>query len=149
MRRKIGRAPGISRDGSLVAWIGNRGMGRGVFVAPVSAPSNVTVVAGENGNTPVPCPAPSCTTNPDLGYDAAGVDIFLTFTDADRDARVGIALQATAGAGAVAGNGFVVTFAGQPSSASVENPILGGGTPLVFSDQAGLYGRSRSTSRTS
>jgi hypothetical protein len=136
---ELGRAPGISRDGSLVAWIGNRGMGRGVFVAPVSAPSNVTVVAGENGNTPVPCPAPGCTTNPDLGYDAAGLDIFLTFTDADRDGRVGIALQEPAGAGAVAGNSFVVTFAGQPSSASVENPVLGGGTPLVFSDQAGLW----------
>jgi len=43
------------------------------------------------------------------------------------------------GAGAVAGNTFVVTFAGQPSSASVENPVLGGGSPLVFSDQAGLW----------
>jgi hypothetical protein len=126
---ELGRAPGISADGSIVVWSGNRGNGLGVFAARVSSPSNVTRIAGENATI----------TNPDLGYDAAGMDIFLTFTAAQRDSRVGIALQETAGPGLTAGNSFVVTFQGTPSAGSIDNPTLAPGTPLFFSNQAGLW----------
>lgn len=123
-------------------------MGLGIFAIKVSdlpvmntadSMAKTIVVAGENGTVPIPCPAPSCTTSPELGYNASGMDIYLTMTAADRDSRVGIALQETAGPGLSAGNSFVVTFRGQPSSASIDNPKLPAGTPLFFSNQPGLW----------
>ncbi len=136
---EMGRSPGISSDGTVIVWAGNRGNGRGIFAASAASPGTVVRIAGENGNPPVVCPAGGCTTNPDLGYDAAGADLFLTFDDTQLDERVGVELQPLAGPGLQNGNSFVVVFLGTPNAASVDNPNIAGVQPLVFSAQPGMW----------
>src|SRR5262249_19283985 len=83
-------------------------------------------------------PVPGCDTHPDLGYDAAGTNIWLTFPT-QLDERLGVELQEPAGPGITIGNSFIVLFQGTPSSASVDNPAIPGTQPLIFSSQPGIF----------
>ncbi|MGH9891680.1 MAG: hypothetical protein ACREA0_06805, partial [bacterium] len=147
---ELGRSPAISKDGQIVVWAGNRGFGPGIFAMNTST-GEIIRVAGENiGPTPgvTPCTISlkrtvsnpnACDTNPDLGYDAAGTEIWLTFTQAQMDERLGVELQEPAGPGITNGNSFVVLFQGTPSAASVDNSAIPGAQPLIFSNQPGIF----------
>jgi hypothetical protein len=131
----LGRQPGISEDGDLVAFAGNRGNGPGIFLVrrltanTYSAPERI---AGEA--TP---PAPA---NPvaDLGFDDAGNRI--TFTSFDMDARVAVTRTPLGGTLPAGDNGdtAIVSFIGTPSAASRNNPTLTN-TPLLFTANRGLW----------
>lgn len=140
---ELGRSPGISQDGDIVVWAGDRGNGRGIFARDMST-GNIFRVAGENGGV-TPCtttmkrPVFACDTNPDLGYDSFGNELYLTFSATDIDARIGVALQEPAGSGLVAGNSFVVLYQGTPNAPSADNPAIAGTQPLLFSSQNGIF----------
>jgi hypothetical protein len=143
---ELGRSPAISKDGDIVVFAGNRGMGRGIFARDMNTGA-IYRVAGENiGATPctyllkrTALNPTACDTNPDLGYGAAGTEIWLTFTPAQMDERLSVELQEPAGPGVTIGNSFVVLFQATPSAASPDNPAIGGTQPLLFSNQPGIF----------
>jgi Ca2+-binding RTX toxin-like protein/subtilisin-like proprotein convertase family protein len=136
----LGAAPGISDDGSIVVFSGDRGNGPGVFalVNQGSGFGSIIRVAGESTidyypNDPNNVPDP----NNELGHDDAGNAIYLSQIDLQR--RLGVARMGLNGA-SFDNESFVVTFVGQPSAASVDNPAIpGNATPLLFSDKVGIW----------
>jgi hypothetical protein len=136
----LGAAPGISDDGSIVVFSGDRGSGPGVFavVNEGGGFGSIIRVAGEStvdynpyspNNTPVP--------NNELGYDDAGNGIYLSQIDLFR--RMGVERMRLNGA-SFDNESFVVTFVGMPSAASVDNPAIPGNTtPLLFSEKFGIW----------
>ncbi len=127
---RLGRMPGISDDGTVVAFAADRGNGRGIFLSFLGAGGIFefpTPIAGEN-------PGPSF--NTELGNDA-GSPRYLTFNDIELDSRVAV-IRTELGAPGFVDDSIVVCFLATPNAASRDNPALPG-TPLFFTDQPGLW----------
>ena len=78
----VGTSPGISDDGAVIAFAGDRGNGPGIFISLRNAGGGYDApirVAGENG---------AANAAADLGYDAAGNPI--RFGTIDLSSRVGV-----------------------------------------------------------
>jgi hypothetical protein len=137
---QLGTRPGISDDGTVVVWFGDRGNGPGIF-ASVGEPRGVRrtiVIAGDadiNGDSVVDqLDAPL----PELGYDASGMPIH--FSALGVNDRIGVAVYQNVAGNSNAiepGESFVVSFFGTPAQASRNNPITG--QPLLFTNRPGLW----------
>lgn len=134
----LGAAPGISSDGSVVVFTGDRGDGTGVFAAvdEGSGFGSAFRVAGEKTVDYNPYDSKPAIDNNELGYDASAKGIYLTLSSAQADTRVGVARQNPGGG--FDGESFVVTFLAEPSSASIDNPEVAG-VPLLFSVEEGIW----------
>lgn len=122
---RLGVAPGITPDGKVVAFAGNRGFGTGVFLS-IELPGGqrrIVRVAGEN----------DVVKKPELGHDETGSRLHLASVDVD--SRVGIAY--TPGRDGTANASVVVAFVGTPNAQSRQN--AGTGKPFYFSAQKGLW----------
>ncbi|MGK7956590.1 MAG: S8 family serine peptidase [Crocosphaera sp.] len=152
MFRSVGANPGVSDDGKIVAFTGDRGNGAGVFLIhrdpktglfDPNNPNTVIRVAGEYGTS-----AATLNLTPDLGYDALGNPLY--FQEFDFNSRVGVTNYPLRANKRVKDNGqtnpnglvddsVVVTFLGTPSAASRDNPQIDGTQPLFFSQEKGLW----------
>ena len=131
--RSLGASPGISDDGSIVVFAGDRGQGPGIFASVdegLGGQRKLITVAGENSG---PNPRPEL----GLKLNAGGVVVPLFFATFDMDARVGV-VRTAAGVPGIAQDSLVVAFVGTPSEASRENPGVPG-KPLFFSNQKGIW----------
>lgn len=121
----LGAACGITPDGKVIAFAGNRGKGDGIFLSidHGAAARRIVRIVGEN----------SVTQKAELGVDGAGNNLF--FSSIDLDSRVGVVY--TPDIDGVPDKSAVVSFIGTPNAASRTNP--GNGKPFLFSAQKGLW----------
>ena len=121
----LGQSPGMTSDGKVVAFAGNRGQGDGIFLSiqQVSGPRRLVRIVGEN----------TTYQKEELGFDGAGKKLFMQSISVD--SRVGIVY--TPDADGVANGSVVVSFIGTPNAGSRINP--GNGKPFLFSSQQGLW----------
>jgi uncharacterized repeat protein (TIGR01451 family) len=148
----LDNAPGISRDGNVMVFIGTLNdtgaanhkinAGPGVF-AYTTGGSQVRVtgrryeVLNTGGNNDLICdPGETCRDFAELGFDATGNPI--TFASYPADTRVSVS-NLDLGAAGLTNDSFVVAFEATPSSASRSNPMLNPTMPLLFSGQKGLW----------
>ncbi|HTQ57960.1 MAG TPA: Ig-like domain-containing protein [Bryobacteraceae bacterium] len=153
----IDSAPGISRDGNVIAFQGTLNAagtaalsinaGPGIFAAWKGTSSwIITRLTGlmvetpnTGGNNDGFCdPGETCQPGAELGFDDAGNPIYFTPTGYGTSTRVAVT-NLGLGASGIANDSFVVSFVGTPSQASRANPVLKNGTPLFFSAQQGLW----------
>jgi Dockerin type I domain/PASTA domain len=121
----LGVAPGITPDGKVVAFAGNRGFGDGVFLSieDASGKRRLVRILGEN----------ALVRKPELGHDALSNPLY--FNSIELDSRVGVIYTPD-----ITGNkdqSLVVSFIGTPNSASRTNP--GSALPFTFTGQRGLW----------
>ena len=138
----IDSAPGISRDGLVIAFQGNlnaagaaavgTNAGPGIFAAWKGSSS--WVLTRVTGGTLLPNNTPSA----ELGFDEAGNAISFNPAGYGVGTRVAVTNLAFGTSGSL-NESFVVSFIGTPSEASRPNPVLKNGTPLFFSAQQGLW----------
>jgi len=121
----LGAAPGITPDGKVIAFAGNRGKGDGVFLSIDNGTGvrRLVRIVGEN----------AVTQKPELGVDGTGSKLY--FSSIELDSRVGVVY--TPDIDGVADQSIVVSFMGTPNAASRINP--GSGKPFLFSAQMGLW----------
>jgi hypothetical protein len=150
----IDSAPGISRDGYVIAFQGNLSAagesalslypGPGIFAAWKSSSGWITTQATgfqvntsntNNGNCTT---SQTCQPAAELGFDAAGNAIYFNPSGYGVGTRVAVT-NLELGAAGIYNDSFVVSFIGTPSEASRPNPVLNNGTPLLFSAQQGLW----------
>jgi hypothetical protein len=129
----LGGFPGLSDDGAVIVFYGDRGNGPGLFASIEQSDGTrvLTKVAGENGGA---------TKYPELGYDAAGMPLYFSSLDPTGFSKLGVVVHHLPGGDPHAvdpGESFVVSFRGTPSGASRNNPITG--KPLLFSNKEGLW----------
>jgi phospholipase C len=126
----MGQMPGVSDDGSIVVFAGNRGNGPGVFAAITNAAGTWTTirVAGENQGPMGP--------TSELGFDDQGQQQ-LYLSSFDLDARVAV-IRDDLGDPGIKDDNIIVSFTATPNSASGTN---GTHTPngIVFSANKGLW----------
>jgi hypothetical protein len=135
----IDSAPGISRDGLVIAFQGNlnaagaaavgTNVGPGIFAAWKG--TSTWVLTRVTGGTLLPNNTPSA----ELGFDEAGNAIHFNPAGYGVGTRVAVTNLAFGSLN----ESFVVSFIGTPSEASRPNPVLKNGTPLFFSAQQGLW----------
>jgi len=102
----LGKMPGISDDGSIIVFAGDRGNGPGIFASIKEGGSRIMQkIAGENGG-------------PSLGNDSSGNPI--NFSSFDVNGTVAVIHQEFGSAG-LANDSFVVTFMATPAAASPGN----------------------------
>ncbi len=120
----IGQLPGISDDGSIVAFAANRGSGTGVFVSFEASPGNRVIVriAGENQGSP----------RPELGYNDQAQPLY--FSSLDIDNRISV-IRDELGAAGLEGDNVVVCFTATPNAASGTSDPDG----LKFNANRGLW----------
>jgi len=125
----LGSMPGISDNGAVVVFSGDRGNGPGIFACiratGGASYSDPVRIAGENGTT---------VTKPELGFTASAGRVGITSVDYDQ--RVGVASYPGGPLGPI-GDSFVVTFVGTPSAASIDNPITH--QPFFFTANKGVW----------
>ncbi len=121
----LGAAPGITPDGKVIAFAGNRGNGDGRFLSVVygTGVRRLVRIVGEN----------AVTQKSELGVDGAGAKLY--FSSIELDSRVGVVY--TPDFDGVADQSVVVSFIGTPNAASRLTP--GSGKPFLFSAQQGLW----------
>jgi len=130
----VGAAPGIADAGDIVAFVGDRGNGPGVFL---SVPDGFTAdgstrdlvpVTGEWWRSTSACghPTPNDWTGI-VGFDGTGMP--LCFKDFDASSRIAVVQS---------GDSAIVTFVGTPSAPSRDNPFSPG-HPLFFTGQRGIF----------
>jgi beta-lactam-binding protein with PASTA domain len=121
----LGNAPGITPDGKIVAFAGNRGQGDGIFLSQQlpGGQRRVVRLAGEN----------LLVQKAELGFSATNAKRY--FSSIELDSRVGIIY--TPGQDGTVNGAVVVTFIGTPNGASRTN--AGTGKPYLFSGQKGLW----------
>ncbi|MDQ6621403.1 MAG: PASTA domain-containing protein, partial [Pseudomonadota bacterium] len=121
----LGLAPGITDDGRIVAFAGNRGEGDGVFLSMQLPNGNRRLVriVGENQTV----------LKSELGRAGNGNKLY--FSSIELDSRVGVTY--TPDYDGNARGSVVVTFIGTPNGASRTNP--GTNAPFIFSAQKGLW----------
>lgn len=154
----IDSAPGISRDGLVIAFQGNltaagaaaTGLyaGPGIFAAWNVGPGNwiLTQATGLQVETPnsggnnngICNTGETCQPGAELGYDDAGNAIYFNPAGYGVGTRVAVT-NLGLGPSGIHGDSFVISFIGTPSEASRQNPVLKNGTPLFFSAQQGLW----------
>lgn len=123
----VGASPGISADGRVVVFAGDRGNGVGIFASIAGAGQDRTLIklAGESAKA-----------EPELGYAADRSKLFLSQFDLNQP--VSVVYQSLGAAGA-AGDSFVVSFLATPNGASTPNPRAVGERPLLFTAQQGIW----------
>lgn len=123
----VGASPGISADGRIVVFAGDRGNGVGIFASIADAGRNRTLIklAGESAKG-----------EPELGYAADGSKLFLSQFDINQP--VSVVYQPLGGVGP-AGDSFVVSFLATPNAASTPNSLAVGQRPLLFTAQQGIW----------
>ena len=121
----LGAASGITPDGKIIAFAGNRGHGDGVFLSLLlpSGQRRLVRIVGENATVQ----------KAELGLSATSSKLF--FSTIDLGSRVGIVY--TPGRTGIANGAIVVTFVGTPNGASRTN--AGTGKPYVHSANKGLW----------
>ncbi len=121
----LGLAPGITPDGNVVAFAGNRGHGDGIFLSIEIAPGTRRLVriVGENATVQ----------KAELGVDGNNQKLY--FQSIDVDSRVGVVY--TPDALGTPNKSVVVSFIGTPNAANRLNPATG--KPWLFSGQKGLW----------
>ncbi|MEO8739000.1 MAG: PASTA domain-containing protein [Casimicrobiaceae bacterium] len=121
----LGAASGITSDGKVIAFAGNRGHGDGIFLSIqlASGTRRLVRIVGENATVP----------KSELGVDGSGNKLYLQ--SIELDSRVGVVY--TPDVDGVANGSIVVSFIGTPNAASRTNP--GTGKPFLFSAQKGLW----------
>lgn len=121
----LGAAPGITPDGRVVAFSGNRGFGDGIFlsIAKSGGGRRIVRVAGEN----------TVVQKAELGFNGSNQKLY--FASIELDSRVGVAY--TPGFDGTPNAAIVLSFIGTPNAASRTNP--GTGAPFFFSAQRGLW----------
>ncbi len=154
----IDSAPGISRDGNVIAFEGNLNTagatalndypGPGIFAAfkgasgwvlnRVTGFQVVTPPAGGASSGFCYVGATACQPAAELGYDDAGTAIYFNPSGYGVGTRVAVT-NLGLGAAGILDDTFVISFIGTPSEASRQNPVLKDGTPLLFSAQQGLW----------
>jgi hypothetical protein len=154
----IDSAPGISRDGMVIAFQGTLiaagATSPGTYPGPgIFAASNLgtgtyqlTRVTGlmvekanSGGNNNGVCdPGETCIPAAELGYDATGAAIHFQGTGYASQSRVAVTNLGLGSAG-IDDDTFVISFVGTPTEASRPNPVLKNGTPLFFSGAQGLW----------
>ncbi|KST67109.1 hypothetical protein BC008_28350, partial [Mastigocoleus testarum BC008] len=128
---EIGRSPGISDDGQIVVFAGDRGNGSGIFASiDTGSRRELITIAGENSSR-----------NPlQLGYGDLNTqtrDIpVIQFESFDINSRIGVS-HVESGRTGILDDTFVVSFIGTPNQASRNNPITA--KSLLFSDQKALW----------
>ncbi|TAE01977.1 MAG: tandem-95 repeat protein [Oscillatoriales cyanobacterium] len=127
---KLGMSPGISDDGNIVVFAGDRGKGPGIFASINNIKDEfgfrtLIPIAGENTTEP----------KAELGYDDSGAPIFLD--SFDLDSRVAVSYLDKGENGITAGDSFVVSLIGKPNKPSRNNPVTN--KPFFFSGQEGLW----------
>jgi hypothetical protein len=126
----LGQSPGVSADGTMVVFSGDRGSGPGVFARINTGQGfgSILTLAGENGGT-----GPH---KAELGYDVnQNTAVPIYFSSFDTNNRVSAIHLATGGAGTVsAGDSYVVSFSGTPDQASPTT-----GKPRLFTNQDGIW----------
>lgn len=140
----LGGKPAISNDGNVIAFLGNRGEGPGLFVAiddgeGYQRTDMLVRVAGENGSEPRPelgYAPPVRVEEPDIGSIVEELPP-IYFASFDLSQRIGVTHVERAPAG-LAGDSVTVAFAGTPSRASRPNPHAPG-SPLLFSSAKGIW----------
>jgi hypothetical protein len=126
--KTLGEAPGISDDGKVVVFAGDRGKGQGIFARFLTGSTfgPIVTIAGENTGT--------AGAGPELGFDDAGKNIF--FSSFSLDSRVGVTHADLGGAGLV-GDSVDVSFIGTPSASSSTNSRTS--SPMLFTNKLGLW----------
>jgi beta-lactam-binding protein with PASTA domain len=121
----LGNAPGITEDGRIVAFAGNRGNGDGIFLSMemTGGQRRLVRIVGENASF----------SSPELGFASNGGPLYMD--SIELDSRVGIVY--TPDADGNAKGSVVVSFIGTPNAASPLNP--GTGKPFLFSAKKGLW----------
>lgn len=124
---RIGKSPGISRDGSIVVFCGNRGNGTGIFASIQTqsdprAPRPLIRIAGENDAAAGP--------SSELGTTSVGTPLY--FADFDVDSPIGIA-HFPGGSTGASGDSITVCFLATPSAASASQD------GIQFSAAQGLW----------
>ena len=127
---QLGMSPGISDDGNIVVFAGDRGKGPGIFASinNIKNPSGLRTlitIAGEN----------TTERKAELGYDDSGNPIFLD--SFNLDSRVAVSYLDKGENGITAGDSFVVSFIGTPNTPSRNKPTTK--EPFFFSGQEGLW----------
>jgi len=153
----IDSAPGISHDGMVVAFQGNLNAagatayattaGPGIFAATNEGGGvwHITRVTGIQAAVPgssdsdgVCEPGDTCQPGAELGYDDNGNAVYFDPTGYGVGTRVAV-MNLGLGAAGIDDDTFVISFVGTPTGPSRENPVLKNGTPLLFSEQQGLW----------
>ena len=132
----LGQSPGISRNGSVIAFFGNINA-TGATHWKTTAGPGIFVSANLGGGAQQILRIAGNQTLPELGYDATGNKITFSSTGFNSSLRVGVA-DLDLGAAGIANDSFVVSFMGTPTAASRDNPAYPG-HPLFFSNQQGLW----------
>jgi len=108
---KLGLRPGISNDGSIVVFEGDRGNGPGIFASIEETPGvtdTLVRIAGENGAT-------NNSPQPDLGTDDLGNPIY--FNSFEPRAKVSVSHQQLGEPG-LSNDSFTVSFIATPNTSS-------------------------------
>ena len=152
----IDSAPGISRDGLVIAFQGDANatasathglyQGPAIFAAIKTGSSwasfDFVQVTGMQVNSSLTgngvCSVGQvCVPGAELGFDENGNSIYFDPNGYGVGARVAVTNLDLAKT--INGDSFVVSFIGTPTEASRENPVLNNGTPLFFSAAQGLW----------
>ena len=124
----LGVAPGMADSGRVITFAGNHAtQGEGIYLVCTGTSFATDDAALANILTVI-------TTNTVMAYDDAGAPI--TLKSFDRLNRVGV-LHEELGAPGLTDDVVTLCFMATPSKASRANPVLG--TPLLFSDQPGIW----------
>lgn len=146
---QLGVRPGISDDGTVVTFFGNKGDGVGLYACVLQGTtlgipnfSDPILIAGANGTKPRPelgyvgpatiKPSGSITANP----------IYFKSADFVLDSRAGVVTYQNSGGSPdsiEAGESFIVSFLGTPSQAGTLTTNTMTHAPPLFTDQAGLW----------
>ncbi|MDB5327683.1 MAG: hypothetical protein JWM57_3252 [Phycisphaerales bacterium] len=125
----LGGAPGVSDDGKVVVFAGDRGKGQGIFARFLNGSTwgAIVTIAGENGTT-------AAGAGPELGFDDAGKNVF--FSSFSMDTRVGV-VHKELGVTGMVGDSVDVSFIGTPSANGSTNTRTG--LPMLFTNKLGLW----------
>ena len=131
----VGQSPGISGDGTAVAWIGSKGGVEGLYLRIFDTSTNLL------GAIPV------LTTNTPINYnDDADPITFARFSNSstiftDLESRVNVLRHDVDDDDKIVGDTFIISFIADPSEASRPNPTISSGPskPLLFSSQPGIW----------
>ncbi|MGO4883680.1 MAG: Ig-like domain-containing protein [Bryobacteraceae bacterium] len=146
----IDSAPGISRDGNVIAfqatmlsYLGVSGTygGTGIYMeVKTSTGWQLYQATGVQvyGKTFCQLPSTACQPGAELGFDASGNAIYFNPSGYGVGTRVAVT-NLGLGATGINNDTFVISFIGTPTEASRPNPVLNNGTPLFFSGQQGLW----------
>lgn len=122
--RKLGQHPGMTRDGSAVAYWENTQEGRVQLQLYVNHPEITTLETVFDVSFP-------------LNFDEAGAPI--RFEDIFYDEPVSVVRQNLYDQTSLIGDSFIIAFKAKPERGSILNPSTAKTTPLLFSEEPGIW----------